>query len=199
MSGRRTGTRERIQRLALELFIEQGYEKTSLREIADRLGVTKAALYYHFPSKESILASVVEDVSEEVDDLIAWGEGQPRSAATRAELLRRVADLVRGPGRDIIRFGQANEATMRGHDVGEELSGRLFAVVGLMVEPDAELKDQLGSVLALAAVYLMNVPMLPAALGPLATAPVDDRSAAALELGLQLIGGGPPYVAEGTT
>jgi hypothetical protein len=68
-----------------------------------------------------------------------------------------------------------------------------------MVDPDAELKNQLGSVLALAAVYLMNVPMLPAALGPLATAPVDDRSEAALELGLQLIGGGPPYVADEPT
>src|SRR5262249_12854805 len=41
------GTRERIQAIALELFAEQGYEKTSLREIAERLGVTKAALYYH--------------------------------------------------------------------------------------------------------------------------------------------------------
>src|SRR5215475_13717231 len=48
----RGDTRERIQSIALELFAEQGYEKTSLREIAERLGVTKAALYYHFRSKE---------------------------------------------------------------------------------------------------------------------------------------------------
>ena len=39
----RSDTRERIIRVALELFSEQGYEQTSLREIADRLGVTKAA------------------------------------------------------------------------------------------------------------------------------------------------------------
>lgn len=48
-------TRERILDVALELFNEQGYDKTSLREIADRLGVTKAALYYHFERKEDIL------------------------------------------------------------------------------------------------------------------------------------------------
>jgi len=48
-------TRELILDVALELFNEQGYEKTSLREIADRLGVTKAALYYHFERKEDIL------------------------------------------------------------------------------------------------------------------------------------------------
>lgn len=47
--------RERILDVALELFNEQGYDKTSLREIADRLGVTKAALYYHFERKEDIL------------------------------------------------------------------------------------------------------------------------------------------------
>src|SRR3974390_3625914 len=57
----RTDTRSRAQKVALELFAEQGYEKTSLREIAERLGVTKAALYYHFKSKEDIVRSFTED------------------------------------------------------------------------------------------------------------------------------------------
>jgi AcrR family transcriptional regulator len=48
-------TRERILDIALQLFNEQGYDKTSLREIAERLGYTKAALYYHFERKEDIL------------------------------------------------------------------------------------------------------------------------------------------------
>ena len=51
-------TRERILDVALELFIEQGYDKTSLREIADQLGFTKAALYYHFASKDDILMAL---------------------------------------------------------------------------------------------------------------------------------------------
>jgi AcrR family transcriptional regulator len=50
----RGSTRERILDVALELFNEQGYDNTSLRDIADRLGVTKAALYYHFERKEDI-------------------------------------------------------------------------------------------------------------------------------------------------
>ncbi len=48
-------TRERILDIALALFVEQGYEKTSLRDIATRLGTTKAALYYHFERKQDIL------------------------------------------------------------------------------------------------------------------------------------------------
>jgi AcrR family transcriptional regulator len=51
----RGSTREAILDVALELFNEQGYDKASLREIAERLGVTKAALYYHFSRKEDIL------------------------------------------------------------------------------------------------------------------------------------------------
>ncbi|MGH7642302.1 MAG: TetR/AcrR family transcriptional regulator [Candidatus Dormibacteria bacterium] len=53
-------TRERILESALDLFSEQGFDKTSLREVAERVGVTKAALYYHFRSKEELLASLVE-------------------------------------------------------------------------------------------------------------------------------------------
>jgi AcrR family transcriptional regulator len=55
MAEKRTDMRERILDVALELFNEQGYDATSLREIAERLGVTKAALYYHFKSKADIL------------------------------------------------------------------------------------------------------------------------------------------------
>jgi AcrR family transcriptional regulator len=51
-------TRERILDVALVLFNEQGYDKTSLREIAGRLGFTKAALYYHFAHKEEILLAL---------------------------------------------------------------------------------------------------------------------------------------------
>src|SRR4249919_3108886 len=68
------GTRERIQSIALELFAEQGYEKTSLREIAERLGVTKAALYYHFRSKEDIVHSFTDDYFAELDALLDWAK-----------------------------------------------------------------------------------------------------------------------------
>ncbi len=44
--------------MALDLFIEQGFDATSLRQIAERLGVTKAALYYYFESKDDILLAL---------------------------------------------------------------------------------------------------------------------------------------------
>jgi AcrR family transcriptional regulator len=53
-------TKERIRAVALELFTAHGYEQTSLREIADRVGITKASLYYHHPSKQALLVAIVE-------------------------------------------------------------------------------------------------------------------------------------------
>ena len=63
-------TRERILTVANELFTEQGYEGTSLREIADRLGITKAALYYHFRSKDEILTTLLNPFFVLLDDLL---------------------------------------------------------------------------------------------------------------------------------
>jgi AcrR family transcriptional regulator len=51
-------TREQILDVALELFTANGYEKTSLREIAERMSFSKAALYYHFASKDDILLAL---------------------------------------------------------------------------------------------------------------------------------------------
>jgi AcrR family transcriptional regulator len=90
----RTDTRARIQQVAVELFTEHGYEGTSLREISERLGVTKAALYYHFKSKEDIIQSLVEDYQEQMDALIDWAGSQPRNAASRHEILVRYMHIV---------------------------------------------------------------------------------------------------------
>jgi AcrR family transcriptional regulator len=59
LAGRPRGTtRERILDVALDLFTEHGYDATSLREVADALGFTKAAIYYHFERKEDILLAL---------------------------------------------------------------------------------------------------------------------------------------------
>src|SRR5208282_1840568 len=90
----RRDTRARIQQVAVELFTEHGYEATSLREIAERIDVTKAALYYHFKSKEDIVRSLVEDYFGQMDALIAWAQTQPRTAAVRETILSRYIGIV---------------------------------------------------------------------------------------------------------
>ncbi|RJL32757.1 TetR/AcrR family transcriptional regulator [Bailinhaonella thermotolerans] len=62
---RPSDTRQRIQAAARELFASQGVRKTSLQEIADRLGITKPALYYHFSSREDLVRSIVQPLIDE--------------------------------------------------------------------------------------------------------------------------------------
>jgi len=51
-------TREKILDVALDLFTDQGFDGTSMREIAQRLSITKPSIYYHFASKEDILLAL---------------------------------------------------------------------------------------------------------------------------------------------
>ena len=53
-------TRQRIQDVASELFSEKGVQRTSLQDIATRLGITKPALYYHFSSREELVRSILQ-------------------------------------------------------------------------------------------------------------------------------------------
>ena len=58
------GTKERILRIALELFAQNGYLGTSMNDIAGPLGFTKAALYKHYASKQEILDKIVERMNK---------------------------------------------------------------------------------------------------------------------------------------
>jgi AcrR family transcriptional regulator len=53
-----TTTQSRIERAATELFYEQGYHATSMRDIASRVGITAGALYNHFPGKQDLLFAI---------------------------------------------------------------------------------------------------------------------------------------------
>jgi AcrR family transcriptional regulator len=89
-----TSTRERILNVALDLFIEKGFDKTSLREIAEQLGVTKAALYYHFASKEDILMALHLRLHEfGFDALNKLGDQEP-TPALWADLLDQIVDQM---------------------------------------------------------------------------------------------------------
>jgi AcrR family transcriptional regulator len=87
-------TRSRIRSAAIELFTEQGYDKTSLREIADRVGITKASLYYHYPSKQSLLLAIVEPFIEDWTATVDAAEHLPHSPENVRFFLERQIDVM---------------------------------------------------------------------------------------------------------
>ncbi|WP_158889294.1 TetR/AcrR family transcriptional regulator [Amycolatopsis anabasis] len=152
MAARRSDTRERIQRVALELFSENGYEKTSLREIAERLDVTKAALYYHFRTKEDIVLSLIADLEGAVGELVEWGrarDGDP--IETRIELLRRFAAITEGQYGPVLSFIQQNMPAMKSLGIKPRLGERMTELFELVCADERDPEAQLRARLALAA------------------------------------------------
>nr|WP_218906407.1 TetR/AcrR family transcriptional regulator [Micromonospora jinlongensis] len=148
------GTRDRIKAVALELFTEQGYEKTSLREIAERLNVTKAALYYHFKSKDDIVASFVEDRLEQMDALNAWAATQPATLATRRELITRYADTMFGGDQpSVMRFFEQNQTVLKSLASGQQMRGRMMQLASALCRGDDSPAAQLRAALSLFAVH----------------------------------------------
>lgn len=175
-------TRTRIQQVALELFTERGYEATSLREIAERLEVTKAALYYHFRAKDEIAASLFEDQLAQLDALIVWAQGQPRSVETRREFVRRYADLLHsGRHFELMRFVERNQPAVQKLQVGVTIRERMAQIQETLATPDATPAQRLRRSLAIMALHT--------AWFALRQADISDnaRRAAALEVALELV------------
>ncbi|MEU6320505.1 TetR/AcrR family transcriptional regulator [Streptomyces sp. NPDC047009] len=177
---RRGDTRQRIQDVALELFAGQGYEKTSLREIAEQLDVTKAALYYHFKTKEEILVSIFEDLSRPIDELIEWAKGQPHSLRTKEEVLRRYSEALAGAA-PLFRFMQENQATVRELSIGNQFKDRMLQMRDIIRDPDSSLTDQ---VRCISALFTMHAGMF--VLQEVEGDPEDKRKAV-LEVAIDLV------------
>jgi AcrR family transcriptional regulator len=83
--GRFTDMRQRIEATALRMFAERGYSATSLQNIADDLGITKAAVYYHFPAKSDLARAVFRPFIDDVDALLTRVDAEqpgPRAILT---------------------------------------------------------------------------------------------------------------------
>jgi AcrR family transcriptional regulator len=82
--------RQRLIAEATHQFVERGFDGTSMREIADACGVTKAALYYHYAGKADLLRDIVAGYLDKVAGVVTEGSG---AASGHADQLRAI---VRG-------------------------------------------------------------------------------------------------------
>jgi AcrR family transcriptional regulator len=128
---RNSDTREEIRAVAIELFAENGVEQTSLRQIAERLGITKAALYYHFPSKDELLAELARPMVEDLEAFVGRarnaGPGDARNVLEAyLELCHRHRRLLQSVLRDptvLARLGVLTEVLYRRLEVDRALVG----------------------------------------------------------------------------
>ncbi|MEW2356966.1 helix-turn-helix domain-containing protein [Spirillospora sp. NPDC029432] len=119
-------TRARILDIAAELFRAQGYAGTSIADIAKRLGSSKAALYYHFASKEKILDALLADALKAhagIADLA--GDAGPEA------VLAAAIDMVAGAGGLLAIFGDdpSVQAVLAGRAELRERDDRIVAAL----------------------------------------------------------------------
>jgi AcrR family transcriptional regulator len=97
--------RAQILAVARVLFIREGYHGLALRQVSEQLGVTKAALYYHFKDKEALFMAILESNLDAMESLL---DGILAEGGTCGEQIRKfVLRVMAQPAeeRAIIRLG----------------------------------------------------------------------------------------------
>jgi AcrR family transcriptional regulator len=89
-----TAAQARIIDAAMDLFAEHGVGGTSLQMIADAIGVTKAAVYHQFKTKEEIVVAAAEAELARVQAAIEAAEAEPTPTEARDLLVARIVDLA---------------------------------------------------------------------------------------------------------
>ncbi|MFE3441933.1 TetR/AcrR family transcriptional regulator [Nocardia sp. NPDC059180] len=90
------GTKQAIRDAAVTLFTNKGFEQTSLREVADAVGITKASLYYHYASKLDLLLAIIDPVIDHMRSVVEDIDAVPHNPeGIRAVLRTYVRGMVR--------------------------------------------------------------------------------------------------------
>src|SRR6266704_4931567 len=87
-------TRQQIVETAQRLFVDLGYDATSLQMIADEMGLTKAAVYYHFRAKSDILHAAMQPGIQRLEVLLDETAGIRGRRARTEHLVNSLVDFL---------------------------------------------------------------------------------------------------------
>jgi AcrR family transcriptional regulator len=151
-------TRDEILKTAMTLFSTQGYDATSLRQIADRLGFTKAALYYHFPAKEHLAIELTRPWLDAISNLVTLTDPTTSGDAgsRRRRLIEDYVDIVLA-NHAVLRFLTGDAAAAKHPDVGKRARALVFALQDALAGPEADDADRVRAACAIGAVHAIAV------------------------------------------
>jgi AcrR family transcriptional regulator len=143
--------------VALHLFAERGYADTSLREIAEQLGVTKAALYFHYKNKEEIITTILRGYLDGLTALVDQAATQPPTLANREQVLRRYACYQAERSLDLTLIVRREYTVIGRLPIGSELREIFGRLVSVLASPDPTPVDTLRARVVLACVHVANL------------------------------------------
>ena len=129
------GTKQLILDTAQRLFDEQGYDATSLRQIAEAVGMTKAAVYYHYPAKEHLLLELTRPLLDAMSVMVARLRAESQDGSARAALASYLDLFV--DHLSVVHLMASEPATMNHPDVGQRIRTLVDAVRRLIAGEDA--------------------------------------------------------------
>ncbi|MEV0384135.1 TetR/AcrR family transcriptional regulator [Nonomuraea sp. NPDC050643] len=136
-------TKARIQAVARELFVQQGVQNTSLRQISDRLGITKPALYYHFASREDLVRSIVQPLVDDIESFVAG-----RAPGDARELLEDYFELI-WRHRAVIVMMVQELSTLSYLDLGQRMFDWRRRLIALLLGPELTQAQHIRATVAL--------------------------------------------------
>ncbi|TCK01011.1 TetR/AcrR family transcriptional regulator [Nocardia alba] len=168
------GTKQAIRDAAVQLFSAKGFEQTSLREVADVVGITKASLYYHYASKLDLLMAIIDPIIDHMRAIVDDIEAVPYNDEGIRAVLRT---YLRG----MIRHRDAGALCVR--DTAAIVNAIADRYPDLM-EPTRELREWLAGpsptqssrLRASAAIEVLGVALVSSELAPGATDELVERT-----------------------
>lgn len=141
--------RERLVSAALQLFSEQGYDGTTVAEIAQRAGLTKSTFHRHFPDKRDVLAAGQETLSRLLAEGIAAAPVDCSPLDAVAEGLRRASEAFQPERAALVAAVVATSAELQERAALKQV-GMAAAMAGALVargvtEPVARLAAEIGA------------------------------------------------------
>lgn len=139
----RSVAQTRILTAALELFAVHGVSGTSLQMIANAIGVTKAAVYHQFRTKEEIVLAVAEAELAELAAAVDAAEAEPRRERAQEILLVKVVDTAVRRRREtsVLRHDPAMVRLLGTHQPFQQLIERIYRLlIGGAAEPETRVR-----------------------------------------------------------
>jgi AcrR family transcriptional regulator len=127
----RSAAQTRILDAALKLIGENGVSGTSLQMIADEIGVTKAAVYHQFKTKEEIVIALTERELGGLEEALEAAEAEQGQTRARELLLERVIDVAieRRGAAGTLQFDPVVVRLLAGHEPFQQFIQRLYSVL----------------------------------------------------------------------
>jgi AcrR family transcriptional regulator len=151
----RTGIDERILDAAAALFARHGFEQTSLKSLADAVGLSKAGLLHHFPSKDALFEAAWAQsrvLSKQVAEQVAPMPAGPARERRALELLTDIA--LDRPGLVALLF---RSMTAPGEDPQQQAQDELMINEMFVLDPEKELPRAIRIVAALSAMAVLTL------------------------------------------